>query len=111
MSTTTHLRAGEQSDRFGTWALASLVFLFLPIFQLGPFAPFAWGTFGVIPAGICAGATLAAIGCGLVGLASHEREQRRAAAQGLLKASPVVLVGGWYVLLFAALLTGDWNLG
>jgi hypothetical protein len=106
-----HLRAGEQSDRFGTWALVGFVILFLPFFQLGPFAPFAYGAFGLLPLALCAGATFGAVFCGLVGLVSDQSEQRRAALQGLLKASPALVVGGWYALMLWALLSGDWQLG
>ena len=98
---------GKRSDRFGTWALATFVILFLPLFGFGAFfTPLAF-----IAAGICLVATLGALACGFVGLASSEREQRRAAFQGLLKASPSVLIGGWYALFLWALMYGDWNLG
>jgi hypothetical protein len=42
---------------------------------------------------------------------SDQSEQRRAALQGLLKASPALVVGGWYALMLWALLSGDWQLG
>jgi hypothetical protein len=102
---------GKRSDRFGTWALVMFLFLFLPFFGYGPFAPFAYGVFALIPASIGAFATIGAVACGLVGIVSEESDQRRAAFQGLLKAAPPALIGGWYTLVLWALMAGDWNLG
>jgi hypothetical protein len=110
----TSIHAGTRSNSFGTWALATFILLFLPGLALGPLAPFAplvYGVYVVIPGAICAAATFGAVVCGLVGLVSTESYERRAAAQGLLKATPAALMGTWYALLLWSLLGSDWTLG
>jgi hypothetical protein len=84
---------GVRSDRFGTWSLITFLLLFII-----PFVgfPLVW-----LPLAACAGATLAAVGCGLAGL--FVREQRRPALHGLLKAAVPTLVGGSFGLFLLAL--------
>ena len=92
---------GVRSDRFGTWSLILFLLLFVPI--LGFLAPVPLGLLAWLPAVACAAVTLAAIGCGLAGVCSHERDQRRAALHGLLKAAVPTLVGGSFILFLVAL--------
>jgi hypothetical protein len=94
---------GVRSDRFGTWSLITFLLLFLPIF--GYITPVPLGPLVWLPAVACAATTLAAIGCGLAGVFSRMREQRRAALHGLLKAAVPTVVGGSFILLLVALST------
>jgi hypothetical protein len=84
---------GVRGDRIGTWALIT--------FLLGFFTPFAGGLPLLwLPLLACVAATLAAIGCGLVGVFLDG--QRRAALQGLLKAAvPMVVIGSVGLFLLA----------
>ncbi len=86
---------GTRSDRSGTWALIFLLLLFIPFLFL-PVGPLA---LGLVALG-CAGATLGAIACGVVGLCSEAPDDRRAALQGLLKAAVAVVVVGFFGLLW-----------
>ena len=87
--------AGARSSRFGTWSLVTFLLLFLAPAAGGP--AFVWW----LPLLLCAGATLAALGCGVVGLCI--RGQRRAALCGLLKAGLPTLAAGALVVLIVAL--------
>jgi hypothetical protein len=92
---------GVRSDRFGTWSLISFLLLFVPVFgyfTVPGLAFLAW-----VPALACITTTLAALGCGLVGVFSRVREQRRAALHGLLKAAVPAVVGGTVFLFILAL--------
>jgi hypothetical protein len=99
--------AGRRSDRFGTWALLSFLVVFLPSMLSGAFVPsglqlLIFGAFLT-----CVVCTIAAVVCGLVGLVSSDRDERRSARQGLLKAAPPALIGGFYVLVLLLFLTSD----
>ena len=94
---------GVRSDRFGTWSLITFLLLFLPF--LGFIVPLGLGVLAWVPTLACVATTLAAIGCGLAGVCSHVREQRRAALHGLLKAAVPTVVGGSFILLLVALST------
>jgi hypothetical protein len=86
---------GARSERFGTWTLILLLLLFIPFLFL-PVSPLAlW----LVALG-CAGATLGALACGLVGLFSEAPDDRRAASQGLLKAAVAVVIVGFFGLLW-----------
>ena len=91
---------GVRSDRFGTWSLITFLILFF-----APFAPLASLVSGFaflwLPLIACAAVTLAAIGCGLVGL--FIPEQRRHALHGLLKAAVPTVIGGSFGLLLLAI--------
>ncbi|TML28213.1 MAG: hypothetical protein E6G26_06850 [Actinobacteria bacterium] len=95
---------GVRSDRFGTWALIFFLALFAPSF--GFFLPGAQVLLWLL-AIACAAVTLAAIGCGLVGL--FMAEQRRAALHGLLKAAVPTVIGGFLLLVFLAFAYGNWE--
>jgi uncharacterized iron-regulated membrane protein len=85
---------GARSERFGTWSLITFLLLFV--------APLPGGrTLVWVPLLACAGATLAAVGCGLAGV--FIREQRRPALHGLLKATVPLVVGGTFGLFLLAL--------
>ena len=87
--------AGVRSSRFGTWALITFLLLVVAPVAGGP--AFVWW----LPLLMCAGATLAALGCGVVGL--FVRGQRRPAVYGLLKAALPTLAAGALVFLIVAL--------
>jgi len=91
----TGIGPGVRSDRFGTWSLITFLILFVTP-AIGGLTFFWW-----LPLLACAGATLAAIGCGIAGL--FIREQRRRAMHGLLKAAVPTIVGGAFVLFLLAL--------
>ena len=95
---------GVRSDRFGTWALIFLLALFAP--SVGFLLPGAEVLLWLL-AVACAAVTLAAIGCGLVGL--FVPEQRRAALHGLLKAAVPMVIGGFFLLVFLAFAYGNWE--
>ena len=85
---------GVRSDRFGTWSLITFLLLFV--------APLPGGlTLVWIPLLACFAATLAAVGCGFVGV--FLRGQRRHALDGLLKAAVPLVVGGTFGLFLLAL--------
>jgi len=86
---------GTRSDRLGTWGLIFFLLLLVP-FLVVPIAPFAVWALALA----CAGATLGATACGLVGLFSRAPDERRAALQGLLKAAVPVAVVGFFGLLW-----------
>jgi hypothetical protein len=92
---------GIRSDRFGTWSLITFLLLCVP--YLGYFAVPAFIVVAWLATLACIGTTLAAIGCGLVGVFSRTREQRRAALHGLLKAAVPAAVGGSIFLFILAL--------
>lgn len=87
--------AGVRSSRFGTWSLLTFLLLALSPVAGGP----AWLWW--LPLVLCAGATLAALACGLVGLFSDG--QRRPALYGLLKAALPTLAAGVLVFFIIAL--------
>jgi hypothetical protein len=87
--------AGVRSSRFGTWSLITFLLLVLAPVAGGP--ALVWW----LPLLVCAGATLAALGWGLVGLFVHG--QRQAAFYGLLKAALPTLAAGALVFLIVAL--------
>ena len=99
--------AGVRSDRFGTWSLITFLLVFLPI--SAAFFPIRLGPLAWVPVIACVLTTLSAIGCGLVGIFSRRREQRRGAWHGLLKAAVPTLVGGFFGLVFLALVYGNWE--
>ena len=85
---------GVRSSRFGTWSLIMLLLAALvPWFDHGQFM---W-----LPLWACAGATFAAIGFGLSGLAN--REQRRPALYGLLKAAVPLALFGLFLLALSSM--------
>lgn len=86
---------GVRSDRFGTWSLITFLSLFFAP-AIGGLTLLWW-----LPLLACAGATVAALGCGAVGL--FTRGQRRPALHGLLKAAVPTLAGGAFLLLLLAL--------
>jgi hypothetical protein len=86
---------GVRSSRFGTWSL--ITFLLLPLSGVVGGPAFVWW----LPLLVCAGATLGALCCGLVGL--FVRDQRRPAFYGLLKAALPTLAAGALVFLIVAL--------
>jgi hypothetical protein len=90
---------GVRSDRFGTWSLITFLLLFVPISSF--FVPVGLGQLEWIPALACAFTTLAAIGCGLVGV--FMPDQRRAAFHGLLKAAVPAVLGASFFLFILAL--------
>jgi hypothetical protein len=94
---------GVRSDRFGTWALIFFLLLFAPTF----FVPVGGQVLLWLLLLACAGTTLGALGCGLMGL--FIPEQRRAALHGLLKGAVTALVGGSFGLIFLALAYGNWE--
>ena len=94
---------GVRSDRFGTWSLITFLLLFAPL--IGFIVPIGLGMLVWVPTLACAATTLAAIGCGLAGVCSRSREQRRAAFHGLLKAAVPTVVGGSFALLLVAIST------
>jgi O-antigen/teichoic acid export membrane protein len=98
---------GVRSDRFGTWSLITFLLVFLPFSAL--FLPIGLDSLAWIPVLACIFTTLAAIGCGLVGIFSRVREQRRSAWHGLLKAAVPTLVGSFCFLVFLALVYGTWE--
>ena len=98
---------GIRSDRFGTWSLITFLLVFVPVSSL--LFPVGLGPLAWIPVLACAFTTLAAIGCGLVGICSRIREQRRSAWHGLLKAAVPTLVGGFFGLIFLVLVYGNWE--
>jgi hypothetical protein len=89
--------SGVRSDRFGTWSLITFLLIFLPFTAL--FFPIGLGPLAWIPV----------IACGLVGIFSRVREQRRSAWHGLLKAAVPTVVGGFFGLIFLALVYGNWE--
>ena len=85
---------GVRSNRLGTWSLITLLALFvIPTFGS---SALMWA-----PVWACVATTAAAIGFGIAGL--FDREQRRQAVYGLLKATPTLVVAGLFVLLLVAL--------
>jgi hypothetical protein len=92
---------GIRSDRFGTWSLITFLLLFVPV--VGYVAVPGLSLVAWVPVVACIATTLAAIGCGLVGVCSRVREQRRAAWHGLLKAAVPTVVGGTIFLFILAL--------
>jgi hypothetical protein len=98
---------GVRSDRFGTWSLITFLLVFLPFSAV--FLPVGLGPLALIPVFACVFSTLAAIGCGLIGIFSRMREQRRSAWHGLLKAAVPTFVGGCFGLVFLALVYGNWE--
>jgi len=98
---------GVRSDRLGTWSLITFLLIFLPISAV--FFPVGLGPLAWIPVIACAFTTLAAIGCGLVGIFSRVREERRSAWHGLLKAAVPTVVGGCFGLFFLVLFYGNWE--
>jgi hypothetical protein len=98
---------GVRSDRLGTWSLITFLLVFVPIWTV--FVPVGLGPLAWIPVIACAFTTLAAIGCGLVGIFSRVREQRRSAWHGLLKAAVPTVVGGSFGLLFLVLFYSNWE--
>jgi hypothetical protein len=86
---------GVRSSRFGKWSLLTFLFLVAAPSLGGP--SLLWW----LPLLACAGATLAALGCGVAGLCV--RGQRRPAVYGLLKAALPTLVAAAFVLLLIAL--------
>lgn len=85
---------GVRSNRFGTWSLVTLLSSFVvPYFGS---SALAW-----VPLWACGATTVGAIGFGIAGL--FDREQRRQAVYGLLKATPTLIVVGLFVLLIIAL--------
>jgi hypothetical protein len=86
---------GVRSSRFGTWSLLTFLFLVSAPALGGP-ALLWW-----LPLLACAGATLAALGCGVAGLCV--RGQRRPAVHGLLKSALPTLAAGAFVLVLIAL--------
>jgi hypothetical protein len=92
---------GVRSDRFGTWSLITFLLQFVPVLgyvTLPGLALLLW-----VPLLACIATTFAAIGCGLAGVCSRVREQRRAALHGLLKAAVPAVVGGTFLLFILAL--------
>jgi hypothetical protein len=87
--------AGVRSSRFGTWSLITFLLLLVAPLAGGP--ALVWWP----PLLVCAGATLAALGWGVVGL--FVRGQRRPACYGLLKAALPTLAAGAFVFLILAL--------
>jgi hypothetical protein len=98
---------GVRSDRFGTWSLITFLLIFLPFSAF--FLPVGLGSLAWIPVIACAFTTLGAIGCGLVGIFSRVREQRRAAWHGLLKAAVPTLIGILSSLFLLLLLSSNWE--
>ena len=98
---------GVRSDRFGTWSLITFLLLFLPLFSF--VLPLGFGMLIWMPTLACVLTTLAAIGCGLVGVFSPAPGQRRAALHGLLKAAVPTVVGGSFMLLLVALASMNWE--
>jgi hypothetical protein len=92
---------GVRSDRFGTWSLITFLLLFVP--YVGSLGIPGLQLIGWVPALACIATTLGALGCGLVGICSRVREQRRAALHGLLKAALPTLAGVALVLFILAL--------
>ena len=92
---------GVRSDRFGTWSLITFLLLFVP--YLGSLGVPGLTLIAWIPLMACIATTLAALGCGLVGVFSRAHGQRRAALHGLLKAAVPTLVGGSVFLFILAL--------
>jgi hypothetical protein len=92
---------GVRSNRFGTWSLITFLLLFVP--YAGGLAVPGLQLVGWIPLLACIVTTLAALGCGLVGICSRAREQRRAAFHGLLKAALPTAAGVAIFLLILAL--------
>jgi hypothetical protein len=97
---------GVRSDRFGTWSLITFLLIFLPVTFL---IPIGFGAVAWIPVLACASTTLGAIGCGLVGIFSRVRQQRRSAWHGLLKATLPTIAGLFAALVFLALVYGNWE--
>lgn len=85
---------GVRSNRFGTWALITLLAAYA-LAEVGA------GEISWLAVWACAGTTLGAIGCGIGGL--FDREQRRPAVYGLLKAALPTLVAVGFVLLLIAI--------
>ena len=71
--------------------------------------PIGLGMLIWMPTLACVLTTLAAIGCGLVGVFSPAHEQRHAALHGLLKAAVPTVVGGSFMLLLVALASMNWE--
>jgi hypothetical protein len=86
---------GVRSDRFGTWSLITFLILFFAP-AIGDLTLGWW-----LPLLACGGATVGALGFGVVGL--FIRDQRRQALHGLLKAAVPTLAGGAFLLLLLAL--------
>ena len=85
---------GVRSNRCGTWSLVALAALFaLPVFGS---SALMW-----VPLWASGATTVGTIGFGIAGL--FNREQRRQAAYGLLKATPTLVVAGLFVLVVVAL--------
>jgi hypothetical protein len=85
---------GVRSSRFGTWSLITLLAAWA-LSEVGA------GEISWLSIWVCAGTTLGAIGCGVAGL--FDREQRRPAVYGLLKAALPTLVAVGFVLLLIAI--------
>jgi hypothetical protein len=85
---------GVRSNRCGTWSLVALLALFaLPVFGS---SALMW-----VPLWTSGATTAGAVGFGIAGL--FNREQRRPALYGLLKATPTLVVAGLFVLLLVVL--------
>jgi hypothetical protein len=85
---------GVRSNRFGTWSLITFfILLFAP--AIGGLTLGWW-----LPLLACGGATVGALGFGVVGL--FIRGQRRPALYGLLKAAVPALASSAFLLLLLA---------
>jgi hypothetical protein len=98
---------GVRSDRFGTWSFITFLLIFLPFSSF--LIPIGFGGVVWIPVLACALTTLGAIGCGLAGIFSPVREQRRHAWRGLLKAALPTIACLFWALVILMLFYSNWE--